>query len=109
MKDKGIEPFNLSQEVIMKTNLSSTASPFEAVLSPLPTAIKHQLQHKLSELIHYSPTIGLMGKTGVGKSSLCNALFQSTLCPISAVSGCTRSEQRSTCALRSNSELKEGS
>lgn len=105
MKDKGIEPFNLSQEVIMKTNPSSTASPFEAVLSPLPTAIKHQLQHKLSELIHYSPTIGLMGKTGVGKSSLCNALFQSTLCPISAVSGCTRSEQRSTCVLRSNSEL----
>ncbi|WP_432652243.1 GTPase [Providencia rettgeri] len=45
-----------------------------------------------------------MGKTGVGKSSLCNALFQSTLCPISAVSGCTRSEQRSTCVLRSNSE-----
>ncbi|HHN8373392.1 MULTISPECIES: GTPase [Providencia] len=93
----------------MKTNPSTTASPFEAVLSPLPTAIKHQLQHKLSELIHYSPTIGLMGKTGVGKSSLCNALFQSTLCPISAVSGCTRSEQRSTCVLRSNSELKEGS
>ncbi|WP_434092662.1 hypothetical protein [Providencia stuartii] len=36
-------------------------------------------------------------------------MFQSTLCPISAVSGCTRSEQRSTCVLRSNSELKEGS
>ncbi|WP_442959286.1 GTPase [Providencia sp. PROV031] len=89
----------------MKTNPSTTASPFEAVLLPLPTAIKHQLQHKLSELIHYSPTIGLMGKTGVGKSSLCNALFQSTLCPISAVSGCTRSEKRSTCVLRSNSEL----
>ncbi len=83
----------------MKINPSSTASPFEAVLSPLPTAIKYRLQHKLTELIHYSPTIGLMGKTGVGKSSLCNSLFQSTLCPVSAISGCTRSAQRLTLSL----------
>ena len=83
----------------MNTNQPFTASPFEAVLSPLPTSIKHHLQRKLTELIHYSPTIGLMGKTGVGKSSLCNALFQSTLCPVSAVSGCTRSAHRYTLSL----------
>ncbi len=83
----------------MKINQPFAASPFEAVLSPLPTTIKHHLQHKLTELIHYSPTIGLMGKTGVGKSSLCNALFQSTVSPISAVSGCTRSAQRLTLSL----------
>lgn len=83
----------------MKMNTPFTASPFEAVLSPLPTNIKHHLQHKLTELIHYSPTIGLMGKTGVGKSSLCNALFQSALCPVSAVSGCTRSAHRYTLSL----------
>lgn len=83
----------------MNTNQPFTASPFEAVLAPLPTTIKHQLQHKLTELINYSPTIGLMGKTGVGKSSLCNALFQSALCPVSATSGCTRSTQRYTLSL----------
>ncbi|MGA4657598.1 GTPase family protein [Proteus terrae] len=74
-------------------------SPFESVLSPLPHSIKYQIKHKLTKLINYSPTIGLMGKTGVGKSSLCNALFQSTVSPVSAVSGCTRSAQRLTLSL----------
>ncbi|MEY2344612.1 50S ribosome-binding GTPase [Proteus mirabilis] len=35
-----------------------------------------------------------MGKTGAGKSSLINALFQSSLSPVSDVSGCTRQAQR---------------
>ncbi|MBS0917591.1 GTPase family protein [Providencia rettgeri] len=83
----------------MNTNQTFAASPFEAVLAPLPTTIKHHLQHKLTELINYSPTIGLMGKTGVGKSSLCNALFQSALFPVSATTGCTRSAQRYTLSL----------
>ncbi|HID5220873.1 50S ribosome-binding GTPase [Providencia stuartii] len=81
------------------------SSLIKATLSNSLSHLQTQLLHEVNQLVHYSPTIGLMGKTGVGKSSLCNALFQSTLCPISAVSGCTRSEQRSTCVLRSNSEL----
>lgn len=32
----------------------------------------------------------LFGKTGVGKSSLCNALFGKVICPISDVEACTR-------------------
>ncbi|WP_285803382.1 GTPase family protein [Escherichia coli] len=35
-----------------------------------------------------------MGKTGVGKSSLCNALFRSEVCAVNAVEACTRQPQR---------------
>ncbi|EON0437521.1 GTPase [Escherichia coli] len=31
-----------------------------------------------------------MGKTGAGKSSLCNALFEHPLSPVSHAEGCTR-------------------
>lgn len=54
----------------------------------LPQSLSHlhsQIERKLSALIHYSPTIGLMDKTGVGKSSLCNALFQANISPVSDI------------------------
>ncbi|WP_410403050.1 GTPase family protein [Escherichia coli] len=35
-----------------------------------------------------------MGKTGAGKSSLCNALFQDQICLTSELMGCTREPQR---------------
>ncbi|HGN1201612.1 TPA: GTPase family protein [Providencia rettgeri] len=60
----------------------------------LPKGAKDVFLSHLNKLINYSPTIGLMGKTGAGKSSLINALFQSTLSPVSDVSGCTRHAQR---------------
>ncbi|EST56949.1 ATP/GTP-binding protein [Proteus hauseri ZMd44] len=60
----------------------------------LPKGAKDVFLSHLNKLINYSPTIGLMGKTGAGKSSLINALFQSALSPVSNVSGCTRQAQR---------------
>ncbi|MDM9284502.1 50S ribosome-binding GTPase [Providencia rettgeri] len=60
----------------------------------LPKGAKDVFLSHLNKLINYSPTIGLMGKTGVGKSSLINALFQSQLSSVSNVSGCTRQAQR---------------
>ncbi|EPW8797712.1 GTPase family protein [Morganella morganii] len=60
----------------------------------LPKGTKDVFLSHLNKLINYSPTIGLMGKTGAGKSSLINALFQSQLSPVSNVSGCTRQAQR---------------
>ncbi|HCS4221450.1 MULTISPECIES: GTPase family protein [Enterobacterales] len=62
----------------------------EEPLASLPHAIgKHILDH-IYKLTLYEPVIGIMGKTGVGKSSLCNALFQSEVTPISDVHACTR-------------------
>ncbi|MCG5275827.1 50S ribosome-binding GTPase [Providencia rettgeri] len=60
----------------------------------LPKGAKDVFLSHLNKLINYSSTIGLMGKTGAGKSSLINALFQSPLSPISNVSGCTRQAKR---------------
>ena len=60
----------------------------------LPKEAKDVFLSHLNKLINYSPTIGLMGKTGAGKSSLINALFQSQLSPVSDISGCTRHAQR---------------
>ncbi|HEC8325881.1 TPA: 50S ribosome-binding GTPase [Providencia rettgeri] len=69
-------------------------SHFKNLLSALPHSFQTSFFNQLNYLINYSPTIGLMGKTGAGKSSLINALFQSQLSPVSDVSGCTRQAQR---------------
>ncbi|HEK1721215.1 MULTISPECIES: GTPase family protein [Morganellaceae] len=64
------------------------------VISAFPASFKNRFFNQLNHLINYSPSIGLMGKTGAGKSSLINALFQSSLSPVSNVLGCTRQAQR---------------
>ena len=59
-----------------------------------PRSVRQALIHELNQLVTYEPVIGIMGKTGVGKSSLCNALFRSEVCAVNAVEACTRSPQR---------------
>ncbi|AOV98668.1 GTP-binding protein HSR1 [Edwardsiella hoshinae] len=59
-----------------------------------PRTLRHSLLRDLNKLITYHPVIGIMGKTGVGKSSLCNALFRSQVCAVNAVEACTRAPQR---------------
>ncbi|HBV4450681.1 TPA: 50S ribosome-binding GTPase [Klebsiella pneumoniae] len=59
-----------------------------------PHALRQHLLRELSRLVMYEPVIGIMGKTGVGKSSLCNALFRSDVCAVNAVEACTRQPQR---------------
>lgn len=71
-------------------------------LAAFPFSFKTQFFSQLNHLINYSPTIGLMGKTGAGKSSLINALFQSSLSSVSDVSGCTRQAQRFSMTMNSH-------
>ncbi|EOZ3813729.1 GTPase family protein [Citrobacter youngae] len=67
---------------------------FRRHLRRYPRVLRHTLIKELSQLITYEPVIGIMGKTGTGKSSLCNALFRSEVCAVNAVEACTREPQR---------------
>ncbi|AJJ68128.1 HSR1-like GTP-binding protein [Yersinia intermedia] len=59
-----------------------------------PHALRQHLIKELNQLVTYEPVIGIMGKTGVGKSSMCNALFRGDVCAVNAVEACTRQPQR---------------
>lgn len=59
-------------------------------LSGLPQWASERILKQINQLTHYEPVIGIMGKTGAGKSSLCNALFAGDVSPVSGVAACTR-------------------
>lgn len=62
----------------------------EKPLALLPLAIGEQILKHIHKLANHEPVIGIMGKTGAGKSSLCNELFQGEVSPVSDVNACTR-------------------
>ncbi|MGS6172399.1 GTPase family protein [Enterobacter hormaechei] len=64
--------------------------PLNHSLSDLPQWVSERILQQINQLTHYEPVIGIMGKTGVGKSSLCNALFAGEVSPVSDVAACTR-------------------
>lgn len=55
--------------------------------------LEKNIAARLDEVLSYTPKIGVFGKTGSGKSSLCNALFGKDVCEISDVEACTRNTQ----------------
>lgn len=63
-------------------------------LSGLPQWVSERILQQINQLTRYEPVIGIMGKTGVGKSSLCNALFAGDISPVSDVAACTREPLR---------------
>ncbi|QRG78650.1 GTPase family protein [Citrobacter sp. R56] len=64
--------------------------PLNHSLSGVPQWVSERILQQINQLTHYEPVIGIMGKTGAGKSSLCNALFVGEVSPVSDVVACTR-------------------
>ena len=56
-----------------------------------------ELLNQIKDVLHkartYTPKVGVFGNSGVGKSSLCNALFGKEIAKISDVEACTREPQ----------------
>ncbi|KLW00284.1 hypothetical protein SK44_02381 [Klebsiella aerogenes] len=63
-------------------------------LKGLPDWASERVMQQIRQLTNYEPVIGIMGKTGAGKSSLCNALFAGEVLPVSDVAACTREPLR---------------
>lgn len=81
----------------------STEKHLSTILSKtLPTSLRYlhtKIAQEISAIVQYSPTIGLMGKSGVGKSTVCNALFQMPVSPVSDVLRGTQGVLRFTLSL----------
>ncbi|WP_434470265.1 GTPase family protein [Klebsiella pneumoniae] len=71
-------------------NKTDGLQALEQPLASLPDTLRQLILERIQNLTHYEPVIGIMGKSGAGKSSLCNALFRGEVSPVSDVNACTR-------------------
>ena len=61
---------------------------------------REELQARIEQLVNYQAVVGIMGKTGGGKSSLCNALFGQDVAEVDDIAACTRYPQEYTLAYK---------
>ncbi|MCE4056140.1 GTPase family protein [Pseudomonas sp. Au-Pse12] len=61
--------------------------------SPIGADFIGTIFKRVNSVLSYQPAVGVFGKTGAGKSSLCNAVFGKDVCEISDIAGCTRKPQ----------------
>lgn len=66
---------------------------FEKSGAIIPQEYRQAIVDRINQDRSYVPKIGFFGKTGAGKSSLCNALFGQDICPVSDIDPCTRDTQ----------------
>lgn len=73
------------------------------LLHKLPGEITQSVKKRLTDVINYTPKIGVMGKSGAGKSSLINAIVGKQVCKTGGVGGCTREFQEEVISMGSRS------
>lgn len=66
---------------------------FNDWIEMLPSEARNKFKSRLNKAFDYEPKVAIFGKTGVGKSSLTNALFGKDACPVHDVEACTRDPQ----------------
>lgn len=65
----------------------------------------HAIRERLPLLVHYQAVVGVLGKAGVGKSALCNALSGQECAEVSDVDVCTRHPLEITLSYRGGNGL----
>lgn len=66
----------------------------------LSTKQLQAIRASLDQVVNYHATVGVLGKTGAGKSALCNALFGKDVAEVSDIDACTRAPQEITLSLK---------
>lgn len=75
------------------SNSEQSRRALDDLLSTLPQEIRDEVKRRLQGVINYTPRVGIMGKSGAGKSSLINGLVGKQVCQTGGVGGCTRDKQ----------------
>lgn len=82
----------------------STNQALNDWMENLPPEIRIRLLEKMNSIANYTPRVGIMGKSGAGKSSLANAIVGKQVFEVGHLGGCTRNLQEEVVQIK-NREL----